>query len=103
MSETRIVGDVLQFLNGLPHTHAWRNNTGAVRAGARMVRFSEPGAADVLAVRSGQFLAVECKVPGKKQSPAQHAWQATIESCGGLYYCVTSVQELAARLEVACW
>lgn len=92
MSETRIVGDVLDALNTCEGCYAWRNNTGTAWLNGRHVKFSEKGAADILCVYRGRFVAIECKTATGRQSPAQCKWQTKIEAAGGLYAvarCVT--------------
>jgi len=42
----------------------------------------------------GRFLGVECKAPGKKQTPAQVHMQQHIEKCGGIYMVARSLAEL---------
>ena len=91
---------------------AWRQNTGAGRmASGRFMRFGEPGVADVIGVlrrtkRSplepadlGVFIAVECKGPNTRQSPAQRAWQREIEQRDGVYVLARTLKDLEDRLK----
>jgi hypothetical protein len=100
--ETGIVKAVLGYLRFVRRWPAWRNNTGAVRVGRRLIRFGEVGAADILGVLpGGRLLAVECKRPGNRATAAQAAWLAMIAEGGALALVVVSVEDLAAQLREA--
>jgi len=96
--ETVIVGDVLGALNRLDRVYAWRNNTGTAWISGRPVKFSEKGAADVLACVDGCFVAIECKTRKGRQSAAQKCWQQKIEAAGGLYVLARSADDVLAAL-----
>jgi hypothetical protein len=89
-TESSLVKACLQLLQ-LRRIPCWRQNTGcAAFAGPagrkRFVRFSTPGAADVLGVLppSGRLLAVEVKRPGGKLTAAQAAFIDHVRAAGGL-------------------
>ncbi len=79
----------------------WRNNTGQmIDANGRRVVFGcgGKGAADLIGIWThadgrGQFVAIELKVEKGKQTPEQRTYQALIESRGGIYAVVRSVDE----------
>ena len=48
---------------------------------------------------NGRYFAVECKTGKGKQTPDQAAWQAKVESMGGKYWLVRSLDELMQLLE----
>jgi hypothetical protein len=115
--ETDLVKAVLQYL-ALRGGVAWRANTGAFAFPAkggrrRFVRFGPPGQADVLGVlaptgrllacencaRRGVFLAVECKMPGRKLTAQQSSFLEMVRNAGGVALCVTSVRELEDGLK----
>jgi Holliday junction resolvase len=56
--------------------------------------FSHPGIADIVAVRSGKVLWIECKGPKGKQSEAQKLFEQNITAAGGLYLLVRDFEEL---------
>src|SRR5258708_6451254 len=60
-SEAALVKAVLGYLRVVRRWPAWRNQTGALRVGRRLVRFGEVGSADVLGLipPGGRLLAVE--------------------------------------------
>lgn len=57
-----------------------------------------PGIADYLGVFEGRALAVECKAPGGKQSPAQAKFQEQWERAGGIYVLAYGPEDLAKAL-----
>jgi hypothetical protein len=63
----------------------------------QMVSFGSTGAADIIVCVAplGRLLGLECKAPGKKQTPAQIVWAQDIVSKGGFAYRVDD-------LDVAC-
>jgi len=99
--ESAIVRQCLDYL-ALCRIPAWRNNTGAMRSEykgkSRFVRFSVPGCSDILGILPplGRLLAVECKRPGGKVSPAQQAFLGLVERAGGLAVVAYSLDDLAS-------
>ncbi len=70
--------------------YALRLNTGAAAAEyngkRRFIRFSEPGAPDIIAIMpGGRTLYIECKRELGLQSADQRAWQYQVESRGATY------------------
>lgn len=65
----------------------WRNNTGALHDGQRLVRFGVPGQADISGILrpAGCRVEIEVKRAGGKQSQTQRHFEAMIVSHGGLY------------------
>lgn len=70
-----------------PHGLAWSNNTGAVKADDRLVRFGLPGSSDILLVRepSGQLVGIEAKVGRDAWRPKQRKFAAALTAAGGIY------------------
>jgi hypothetical protein len=102
VSETDIVRGCLDLL-ALRGILAWRNNTTGVYDPRRGVfrRFSgRKGVSDILAVLpGGKFLAIECKMPGKKPSPEQREFFDEVTAQGGVGIWVTSLDELQHDLD----
>jgi len=112
-SEKRILNDSLVAVSALPHTMAWRNNTGTawqgeeVRAGvgtlvrvesgmkilrnARPISFGLPGSGDLLGVTRGRAWALEIKDTHGQQRDTQKKFQAAFELAGGVYALSRSV------------
>ena len=77
------------------HVFAWRNNTGGFKKNGHFYRFGLVGSSDILGVLpDGRFLAVECKRPGNRPTPAQDDFLKQVREKGGLALVVYEVQEL---------
>lgn len=97
--ESALVRAVLDYLTlrGVCH---WRNNSGALKVGNRLVRFGTPGSADILAVLAGgRLLAIECKRRGQSLRQAQRAWLAAVEQAGGIACVARSLDDVMAVVE----
>lgn len=103
--ETDIVRQCLELLQlrGIP---AYRQNQGGMTAEykgkARFIKFAgAKGISDIIGIvpPNGRYLAVECKMPGKKPTEEQTLFLERIRSCGGLSVVVTSASELNDFLE----
>jgi hypothetical protein len=80
----------------------WRNNAGIARHGeSRVVYGLCVGSADLIGLYcpTGQFLAIEIKKPGGKQTEEQRLFGALVRRSGGLYAVVHSVDEAIVFLE----
>ena len=93
-SETQIVKACLEYLR-LRRIFCWRNNTGALPVGDRLVRFGRKGSGDVFALLpGGRFCSIEAKRPGNKPTAHQAAFAQEVRAAGGVALCVYSVGEL---------
>jgi len=101
LSETDLVTTILGLLRLERGTYAWRNNTGAIKRGARFVRFGEVGAPDIMAIVEGTFVGLECKAEAGRLSPEQRAWGARCQEAGGRYNVVRSVAEAREAIREA--
>ena len=100
-SERAILAEILLTIGSRPDLRVWRNNTGQMPTpDGRVIRFGLPGSADILGILKphGRFLAIECKTEIGRQSEHQKAFQAMIESHGGLYILARSVNDVLTRL-----
>lgn len=98
MSETQLVKACLEQLHARK-LFAFRMNTGAFKTElGHFVRFGAKGAPDIILVRQGRFIGIECKVGKGKQSPGQKEFQDNLEDAGGLYWLVYSIDELINSL-----
>jgi len=101
MREQAIQQQILARLGALPGLTMWRNNSGAlVDQRGQLVRYGQPGSADLLGVAgpAGRLVALEVKRPGGRQTDLQRAWQGMVERHGGIYLVVTSVDEAVQGL-----
>lgn len=77
----------------------WSNNTGAVKTSDRYQRYGLKGSSDILAVAvGGMFWAIEIKTGKAVQNKAQKAFQKAVESRGGIYLLIYSLEELRSYL-----
>ena len=121
--EQQLVADVLRTFGAVPYMRLWRTNTGraygvgavqaAIKSGSveglkrqRPIAFNTPGTADICGIISthpnrGRWLAIECKLEGKKQSEEQIGWQAMMENRGAIYILAYSLDDVRRGLEKA--
>ena len=83
--QAQIILDVCQVFHD--SLTIWRNNTGAIQADNRMIRFGLPGQADISGVMKplGCRIEIEVKRSGGRQSVNQKNFQQMITDHGGLY------------------
>ena len=103
--ETELVRAVKQCLE-LRGALAIRVNSGAFagthRGRRRWVRInSEPGCSDLVCCWQGIFLAIECKLPGMKATPAQAAFLELVRLKGGVAGVVRDLDDLEKLLDEA--
>jgi len=103
--ETDLVRQVKSYLE-LNGALAVRVNSGAFggvyKGRKRFVRLnSEPGCSDLLACWDGIFLAVECKMPGERPTPAQAAFLDLVRKRGGIAGVVSDLGDVDALLNRA--
>lgn len=72
----------------------------------QFVRFCyRTGISDIIGMMpkkyGGRFMAIECKMPGKKPTLLQAEFLAMVDAMGGFACWVTSVQELQQKLAIA--
>lgn len=92
---------MLQYLNFKGH-FAWRNNTGATRAGKfgeRFIRYGYPGSSDVLGIEkgTGKLIAIECKAK-TKTTPLQDQFLKQIRDRGGIGIVAYDLKDVEAIL-----
>ena len=71
----------------------WRNNSGAMKVGARFIRYGLPGSPDVIGIVNGQFVGIEVKREDGKQSEHQQEFERLATKYGGHYAVVRSARE----------
>ena|SRR3990167_10372615 len=99
MLEKDLVKSCLEYLGWKKIFH-YRSNTGAFKTDAGgFYRFGSVGCPDIISVIKGQYVGIECKVNKNPQSPAQKEFQKNLESAGGKYLLIRSVDELVDELE----
>lgn len=85
MKEIEIQRQIMEWLDWMKVFH-YRQNTGAfaTKTGG-FVRFGATGSPDIICVVDGQFIGIEVKAKGGKQSPAQKEFQGRLVLAGGKY------------------
>jgi hypothetical protein len=83
--ESDLQRQILDYL-ALKRIFAYRNNTGAFSNGhGGFYRFGAIGSPVITCVIAGQYVGIEVKRPGGKQSDHQKEFQANLEAAGGKY------------------
>lgn len=116
---------ILEYLSvAYPNLMVWRNNTGAMvrpaKGGSKrgFVRFSMPGVSDIIGfvqedpeynknpvnrlhTVKGRFIAIEVKVPGKKNTltPNQKGFLELVKSADGISIVAESIEDVKRGLE----
>jgi hypothetical protein len=96
MKESLLQDKIRLALGRVPGLVLWRNNCGY--DGDRRVRYGvgSPGGADLIGVLNGRFVAVEIKTPTGRQSPDQKRFAELVESKGGEYVILRSIEDAEA-------
>jgi hypothetical protein len=98
MKESAIQAQILQYLT-LKEIFHYRNNSGGfVDANKHFYRFGALGSPDIIVVVNGQFVGIEVKAPGGKQSDHQISFQKRLEAAGGWYLLIYSLEDLIEAL-----
>lgn len=107
-TEATVMRQVLAYLRHDPRVLTWRQSTGAARLTGKGGRecvyfFGKQGAADIFGLmrKTGRFIALEVKRPGKHPEAHQASWGAEIVRAGGFYACVHSADEARAAIDRA--
>ena len=93
MKERDIVLKIKSYLNALEKSHFFKFHGSA---------FGAAGVSDLIGVLEGRFIAIEVKMPGKEKNltKLQALFLKTINSCGGIAFMATSLQEVRDELEI---
>lgn len=104
-SEASVVARSLAYLEAQPDVYAMRNNVGAIKKGARYIKYGlGKGSADYVAIVAphGRWLCLEFKRgDGGEQSEEQIAWIAKMRACGAVAGFCSSVEQVEALLSEA--
>lgn len=101
MNESQLQDRIRLALGAVPGLVLFRNNVGVAELRGHTVRFGVggPGGADLIGIWNGRFVAIEIKTPTGRQSADQIKFQALVESKGGEYVILRSVDEAKAWVE----
>jgi hypothetical protein len=100
MTEAQLQDAIRLELGKHPALCLWRNNIGRAKIRGYWVAYGVggPGAADLIGLFRGRFVALEIKTPIGRQSPEQRTFQSLVERKGGVYAVLRSVADAAAWL-----
>ncbi len=80
----------------------WRNNVGAIRSGARFIRFGIAGLPDIIGItRGGLFIGCECKSETGTISPMQKWFHLIALKLGGYAFVARSYEDCDKWLKEA--
>lgn len=101
MKERNIKADILVELSKYENIIVWNNPTGLFFTNNGIpVKVNIPGAADILGVIDGKFVAIETKTLTGRQRESQKAWEKNIVERGkGIYILARSVEDAINGLE----
>jgi hypothetical protein len=98
MKESAIQAQIIQYLK-LKGVFHYRNNSGGFKdANNHFYRFGALGSPDIICVVKGQFVGIEVKAPGGKQSEHQISFQKRLEADGGKYILAYSLEDVMVAL-----
>lgn len=99
MKESDVQRAILDYLV-LKRIFHYRNNSGAFkRDDGHFYRFGAVGSPDIVCVINGQYVGIEVKAPGGRQSEHQKEFQRRLELAGGKYVLATSLDSVMKALE----
>ena len=98
MKESDLQRQILDYfaLKGIFH---YRNNSGAFKdSHNHFYRFGAVGSPDIICVIAGQYVGIEVKRPGGRQSEHQKEFQKKLEEAGGKYVLAYSLEDVLRAL-----
>src|ERR1700728_774603 len=104
MKESATQKAILEWL-AWKHVFHYRNNSGAFvmpetsTHARRFFRAGAVGAPDIICVVNGQYVGIEVKAPGGRQSENQKEFQRQLEEAGGKYILAYSLDEIISALQ----
>lgn len=101
MTESALQDRIRLVLGNVPGLVLFRNNCGTAEIRGRRIKFGvgNPGGADLIGLWNGRFIAIEIKTPDGKQSTDQRKFQQLVESKGGEYVILRSVEDALSWVE----
>lgn len=87
MTEQKLQSDVIRYLE---------NNGCYV---VKVVRATKDGINDLLVCWEGQFVSIECKLPGREATPLQALNQRRVIEAGGIAFTAFSLEDVKKEFE----
>jgi len=98
MKEKEIQKQIIEWLGWKKIFH-FRNNTGSfTNSAGGFYRFGAVGSPDIMWVVDGQFVGIEVKGYGGKQSPAQKEFQVNLMLAGGKYILAFNLEDVIKEI-----
>ena len=101
-SEKNIEGLILDYLNALPQTFAYKTDTKGNRKKGQWIKSNpreEKGKSDIVCCYKGRYIALEVKKKGGRQSDKQKQFECDVARSGGQYWLVTSLNEVIEKIK----
>jgi len=105
LKEKDIESLILDYLKVIPQSRFWKNNTTGIFDPAtgkmRLLngRHHAKGAADILGVINGRFVAIEVKRPKGKVSDSQEDFLQSIVNAGGIAFIAYSLDDVIINFQ----
>jgi len=105
INEKQIETMILDYLAYMPNARFWKNNTMGIFDPTRGImrtlngRHHAKGAADILGVINGRFIAIEVKKPKGKISDSQEAFLQSIVDAGGVAFIARSLDDVLINFQ----
>jgi hypothetical protein len=101
MTESAIVASICAYLEARGHFFYRHNqiavpifNEGGARAFRRFPKYSRRGVPDIILVKDGTYIGIECKTERGKISDDQTLFAQDLVDAGGKYFIVRSIEDV---------
>jgi hypothetical protein len=85
MKEQQLIAQIKSYLQTIPNLFFWKEHGGI---------YGTAGIPDIIICHNGKFIALECKVNGRKSTQLQQATIDKIQKADGIAAVVYSVEEV---------
>lgn len=97
--ETKLQRQILDYL-ALRRIMAWRNNSGWLKIGQRVIQMAPAGSPDIIGILpGGRFLGIECKMQREGLSIEQRKFCRRLQDNGALVFVARSVGDVERELK----
>jgi len=95
LTHQKTVKQCVNYLNRIHHCIAFETPS----TPHKRRKTNKTGISDIHCCLSGKFISIEVKLEGDRQRAEQREFQADVERCGGIYWIVESVGNLADEVK----
>ena len=97
--ETKLQKEILDYLH-FRNIFAWRNNSGALKIGKRIINLSPAGSPDIIGIMSdGKFLGIEVKMPYATLTDQQRKFMKRLNDNHAFVFTVHSIHDVERNLK----